>query len=176
LKIFNTFIYLKKELKNELEGIIKSVIYCAICREYKFDPNIIYSLLDTPFVSIAKLFLYNGACLPKHTKENNGFEDIELSEKDDNITVETYLKSELWLYTIKDIIDENQIIVASPQHNIIKKDIDYKCIICKQKGRTVLFIPCQHLIICPVCCDIIKPIQCFECHNDIENTIQLFKQ
>lgn len=51
---------------------------------------------------------------------------------------------------------------------------DYKCIICIENAKNVIFRPCLHLAICKLCYDRLREDQCPICKNHIDSYISIY--
>jgi Zinc finger, C3HC4 type (RING finger) len=51
---------------------------------------------------------------------------------------------------------------------------DYKCIICIENAKNVIFRPCLHLAICKICYDRLRENQCPICKKPIESFISIY--
>ena len=50
----------------------------------------------------------------------------------------------------------------------------FKCIICIDNAKNVIFIPCYHMVICQVCYDSLEKNQCPICRKEISDSVNIF--
>ena len=49
-----------------------------------------------------------------------------------------------------------------------------KCVACLVRVRNTILTPCNHIILCSECCDILKPVECLLCRNVVEKTEKVY--
>ncbi len=50
----------------------------------------------------------------------------------------------------------------------------YECIICMERGRNVIFLPCKHFCLCEECLEELQRQECPVCKREICETVKLF--
>lgn len=51
---------------------------------------------------------------------------------------------------------------------------DFKCIICIENAKNVIFKPCLHMCLCSICCDKLRDNKCPMCKREIEDKVTIY--
>jgi E3 ubiquitin-protein ligase MUL1 len=57
------------------------------------------------------------------------------------------------------------------------KDIfanDFRCALCMERVRSVIFKPCLHLAVCQICCEKMLEKKCPQCQKPVEDVVKVF--
>lgn len=82
------------------------------------------------------------------------------------------LKKKLQYEKISYDINKVKIEKLENQNNVFKKQI--QCVVCKEKDRTILFLPCKHCICCLECSNNLYTNKCPTCRTDISEKQSIF--
>lgn len=64
--------------------------------------------------------------------------------------------------------------MAVPNGNKEADETDVLCVVCKERGREVAFIPCGHRCCCSLCSNRIRPKACPLCRQAFSTTLRVF--